>query len=185
MCASSHVATSPCGSDKHSLMWFQSMDCDCTTVFHSVLCYAGVPRVAKIPVKRTEGYVCLSIFAVCCPCKSDVTSKQWIATVQPCFTLESVMHVCLELRHCLAGHDQRDAELYELMMCGRHCLAGHDQRDAELYELMMCGRHCLAGHDQRDAELYELMMCGRAMESSMWFRLAPKVWKAVRVTVDC
>ena len=74
------------------------------------------------------------------------------------------MHVCLELRHCLAGHDQRDAELYELMMCGRHCLAGHDQRDAELYELMMCGR---------------------AMESSMWFRLAPKVWQAVRVTVDC
>ena len=45
--------------------------------------------------------------------------------------------------------------------------------------------HCLAGHDQHDAELYELMMCGRAMESSMWFRLAPKVWKAVRVTVDC
>ena len=71
-----------------------------------------------------------------------MTSKQWIATVQPCFTLESVMHVCLELRHCLAGHDQRDAELYELMMCGR------------------------------------------AMESSMWFRLAPKVWKAVRVTFD-
>jgi hypothetical protein len=44
--------------------------------------------------------------------------------------------------------------------------------------------HCLAGHDQHDAELCELMMCGRAMESSMWFRLAPKVWKAVRVTFD-
>ena len=61
MCASSHFATSPCGSDEHSLMWFQSMDCDCATVFHCVLCYAGVPRVAKIPVKQTEG-MCASPF---------------------------------------------------------------------------------------------------------------------------
>ena len=87
--------------------------------------------------------MCASPFLQYAPTWLNVTSKQWIATVQPCFTLESVMHVCLELRHCLAGHDQRDAELYELMMCGR------------------------------------------AMESSMWFRLAPKVWQAVRVTVDC
>jgi hypothetical protein len=164
MCASSHFATSPCGSDEHSLMWFQSMDCDCTTVFHSVLCYAGVPRVAKIPVKQTEG-MCASPFLQYAPANLlDMVECDFQAMDCDCAT---VFH----FRICYARVPRATT-----LSC---------RTRPALYELMMCGRHCLAGHDQRDAELYELMMCGRAMESSMWFRLAPKVWKAVRVTVDC
>jgi hypothetical protein len=85
-------------------------------------------------------------------------------------------------RHTISNSDRTKVRTKKRVSVGQE--HKEDMRTGH-HPINMCAGccHIVLPHDQRDAEPYELMMCGRAMESSsMWFRLAPKVGKAVRLT---
>jgi hypothetical protein len=41
--------------------------------------------------------------------------------------------------------------------------------------------HTIAGHDHESVNTYESIMLGHSMENSMWYRIQPKIWDAVKL----